>query len=149
MSQDRHHYRFRSDWVLPAPPARVYDVLEDLGSYPTWWREIRRVEQVDEATALLTCRSTLPYDLVFTTQQSRRDRDAGVLEAAMTGDLVGFSRWTIRPSGTATLAVFEEEVEAMKPLLRALAGVARPAFAGNHWLMMRHGRAGLRALLSR
>ena len=144
----RDHYEFRSDWVLAAPFDDVYTVLEDLGTYTSWWPEIRHIEQVDDDSCRITARSRLPYDLVFVTTRSRQDRDAGVLEARLDGDLRGFSRWTLRTSGTATLAVFEEEVEAMKPLLRTLAPVARPAFRFNHWLMMRHGRAGLRARLA-
>jgi len=145
---DRNHYRFRSEWRLPATPDAVYAALEDLEHYPDWWREVRTVEQVDERTARLTCRATLPYDLVFTTQQARRDPDARVLEATLRGDLDGFSRWTISAEGDGALAVFEEEVEAMKPLLRALAPVARPVFRLNHSLMMRHGRSGLTARLT-
>jgi hypothetical protein len=142
-----NEYRFRSQWVLPAPHERVYDALEDLGSYPRWWREVKEAEQVSDEAFDLRCRATLPYDLYFTTTQSRRDREAGVLEARMTGDLDGFSRWSIQPSGTGTLAVFEEEVEATKRLLRVLAPVARPVFRLNHWLMMQHGQNGLRAYL--
>jgi len=142
-----HDYRFRSDWFIPAPIDRVYEALEDLGAYPRWWREVKDAQPLAEDACALTCRATLPYDLVFTTTQSRRDPDAGVLEARMTGDLDGFSRWTIRPSGTGTLAVFEEEVEATKRLLRILAPVARPVFRLNHWLMMHHGRSGLRHYL--
>ena len=141
-------YRFRSDWRLRAAPERVYGVLSDLATYPEWWPEIRRAVQVGDDSAVLTCRSTLPYDLVFTTTQSRRDPDAGVLEAALDGDLAGFSRWTITADGNSTLAVFEEEVEARKRLLRVLAPVARPAFTFNHSLMMKHGQAGLKARLA-
>jgi hypothetical protein len=73
---------------------------------------------------------------------------ARVLEATLSGDLDGFSRWTITAVDGGTVAVFEEEVETTKRALRLLAPVARPAFRANHWLMMRHGQAGLQARLS-
>lgn len=92
----------------------------------------------------ITARSLLPYDLAFVTRQSRRDIDALVLEATMTGDLEGFSRWTLRAEGVRTTAVFDEEVITRKSLLRRLPPMARPAFRANHALMMRHGQAGLR-----
>jgi hypothetical protein len=126
----------------------VYAALAELADYPSWWPEVRRAEPRGHDTYQLTCRSFLPYDLVFTTTQRRRDPIAGVLEASMVGDLTGFSRWTITASGTGTEAVFEEEVEVMKASLRRLAPVARPAFRGNHALMMRHGRRGLAAYVA-
>jgi hypothetical protein len=144
----RNHYAFRSDWRVDAPPGDVFAVLQELVDYPSWWPEVRAAEPVGHDAARLTCRSALPYDLVFTTTQSRRDPVAGILEADLAGDLAGFSRWTITASGAGTLAVFEEEVEATKPLLRRLAPVARPAFRANHRLMMRHGQAGLRTYVA-
>jgi hypothetical protein len=86
--------------------------------------------------------------LDFTVRQSAGDRQAGLLEAALHGDLEGYSRWTLTTSSTGTLAVFDEEVIANKVLLRCLALVARPAFKVNHSLMMNHGRRGLTAYLA-
>jgi len=143
-----NEYSFRSTWRLASPPGDVYAALAELADYPSWWPEVRRAEPRGEDTYQLTCRSFLPYDLVFTTTQRRRDPVAGVLEANMVGDLTGFSRWTITASGAGTEAVFEEEVEVMKASLRRLAPVARPAFRGNHALMMRHGRRGLAAYVA-
>ncbi|MDP9072736.1 MAG: SRPBCC family protein [Actinomycetota bacterium] len=145
---DRNFYRFRSEWRMSAPPADVYRALAELGDYPTWWPEVRSARQVDAEAFDLTCRSLLPYDLVFVSRQTRRDPDAGILEAHLSGDLDGFSRWTITGSSDATLAVFDEEVTANKALLRRLALIARPAFQLNHTLMMSHGRRGLRAYLA-
>jgi hypothetical protein len=145
---DLNHYRFRSEWQLNAPAANVFEVLGALETYPSWWPEIRLAEAITSDSMRLTARSLLPYDLEFISHQARRDTDAGVLEATLTGDLEGFSRWTIRSDGAATTAVFDEEVVAHKPLLRKTALIARPAFRANHRLMMRHGRLGLRTYLA-
>jgi uncharacterized protein YndB with AHSA1/START domain len=145
---DLNSYAFRSTWTLDAPPADVYAVLEEVADYPAWWPEIRRAEPVGDKAFTFTCRSTLPYDLVFTSSQSRHDPEAGVLEAVLTGDLDGFSRWVVSASATGTTAVFEEEVVATKRSLRLLAPVARPAFKANHQMMMRHGQAGLRTYVA-
>jgi hypothetical protein len=144
----RHRYIFRSSWRLEAPPADVTAALEEVGSYPAWWPEVRAATRIDDDTYELRCRSTLPYDLVLETQRSVHDTVGGVLEANLIGDLEGFSRWTITPDGPGTLAVFDEDVVANKRLLQMLEPVARPAFKANHWLMMRHGRAGLRVYLA-
>ena len=145
---DLNLYRFVSHWQLNAPPADVFGILEALETYPAWWPEIRLVEVIAPDSTRITARSLLPYDLAFVTRKSRRDVDALVMEATMTGDLEGFSRWTLRADGAATTAVFEEEVITRKPLLRRLALVARPAFRANHTLMMRHGEQGLRTYLA-
>ncbi|HSV68096.1 MAG TPA: SRPBCC family protein [Mycobacteriales bacterium] len=141
-------YRFRTEWRVPAGPDEAYAVLAALEEYPRWWPEVRRVELEGEEAYRVTVRALLPYELVSVVREDRRDPVAGVLEARMTGDVSGFSRWTVHPDGDGALLVFEEEVEAGKRLLRRLAFVARPAFRANHMLMMRHGERGLRTYLA-
>jgi hypothetical protein len=145
---DRNFYRFRTQWDLNAPPADVFEALAELTDYPNWWPEVRTVTRLTGDEFQLRCRSLLPYDLNFVSRPVRRDRDDGLLEAHLAGDLDGFSRWTITGAGTGTVAVFEEEVVANKALLRRLALIARPAFQANHVVMMRHGRRGLRTYLA-
>ncbi len=145
---ERNFYAFRSEWPLTATAEDVYLALSQLVDYPTWWPEVKTVRQVSGDCCELVCRSLLPYDLAFSSRTTRQDPDARVLEAALDGDLAGFSRWTITPTGTGSLAVFDEEVTAEKALLRRLGRVARPAFQANHALMMRHGRQGLSTFLA-
>ena len=141
-------YEFRSTWLLSAAPNDVYAVLERLADYPLWWPQVRSVTARGHETYELVCRSSLPYELRFTTTQTARDPDARILEANMAGDLDVFSRWTISSAPNGTSAVFEEEVVATKALLRRLELVARPAFKANHTKMMRDGERGLRTYLA-
>ena len=141
-------YVFRSIWHFDAPVADVTTALEAVGDYPAWWPEVRAATRIDEDTYELRCRSTLPYDLVFETRRAVHDPAGGILEANMIGDLEGFSRWTISSVGTGTEAVFDEDVIANKRALQKVELVARPAFKANHWMMMRHGEAGLRVYLA-
>jgi len=143
-----HSYKFRSVWKPAAPVGDVYRALERLADYPLWWPEVKEVLPLSENEYELRCRSLLPYDLVFTTHQTRRDHEARVLEAKLTGDLEGFSRWTIQEFPEGARATFEEEVVANKELVRRLDPLARPAFRANHRLMMRHGERGLRTYLA-
>lgn len=145
---DWSHYRFRTLWALPAPPGTVYDVLEQAENYPRWWPQVREVNRIDDTTGVITIRSVLPYDIAFTAREVRRDREAGVLQIAMTGDLDGWARWTLTAHGSATLARYDQVVDVNKPLLRRLAVPGRPVFRANHWLMMRAGRRGLIAYLA-
>ncbi|MGW3653757.1 SRPBCC family protein [Streptomyces sp. NPDC000878] len=144
---DWSHYRFRTRWTLPAPPATVYDLLEQAEDYPRWWPQVRAVDRLDDTTGVIRIRATLPYDLVFTAREVRRDPAAGILEIAMTGDLDGWARWTLTPAGSGTLARYDQEVDVTKPLMRLLAVPGRPLFRANHALMMRAGQRGLTAHL--
>ncbi len=143
-----HAYSFRSVWTPGAAAADVYLALAHLADYPAWWPEIKEVRPLGEDEYELRCRSLLPYDLVFTTHQTRRDPAARVLEAHLDGDLEGFSRWTVQELPGGARATFEEEVVANKALLRKLDPLGRPAFRANHTLMMRHGERGLRTYLA-
>lgn len=144
---DWSHYRFRSRWILPAPPGAVYAVLERAEEYPRWWPEVRSIDPLDDTSGVITIRSLLPYTMTFTARATRRDPAAGVLEIAMSGDVEGWARWTVTARGSGTLARYDQEVDVRKPLLRLLAVPGRPLFRANHTLMMRSGRRGLLARL--
>ncbi|MEU4684206.1 SRPBCC family protein [Streptomyces xinghaiensis] len=149
---DPHHYRFRSLWTLDAPPGAVYAVLERPEEYPLWWPQVREAERTPSGAGRARFRSVLPYDLVVTARESRRDPGAGVLETVLAGDLEGWARWTVTARGSdgggGSHALFEQEVTVRRKLLRALAVPGRPLFRANHRLMMRGGRRGLRARLA-
>jgi hypothetical protein len=142
------HYSFRSVWHVEADPGTVFDVLADLVSYPAWWPEVREVHRSGELRVATRVRSFLPYDLDFELEEVRREPASGILEVRMTGDLEGFSRWTVSADGGGARLVFEEEADTAKRLLNRLAPLARQAFKLNHAFMMRHGEAGLRTYMA-
>lgn len=144
---DWSHYRFVTVWDLAAPTGAVYRLLEQVERYPRWWPQVRQVTSADDTSGTTRIRSLLPYDLVITVRERRRDPRAGVLEVAITGDLEGWARWTVTPHGAGSRATYEQEVEVRKRLLRVLAVPGRPLFRANHALMMRAGRRGLAARL--
>ncbi|WP_328497515.1 SRPBCC family protein [Streptomyces sp. NBC_00414] len=144
---DWTHYRFRSLWSLAAPLGDVYGALADAERYPRWWPQVREVTPVDGVSGVIRVRSVLPYDLVFTARETRRDMAAGILEITMTGDVDGWARWTLVADGPDTRARYDQEVRVTKPLLRRFAVPGRPVFRANHALMMRAGRRGLAAHL--
>ena len=53
-------FRFHEDWTLPVEPATVLDRLVDLGAYPTWWPQVRAVEQLAEDRACATSPRSRP-----------------------------------------------------------------------------------------
>lgn len=126
----------------------MWDVLYDVPSYPEWWPQVKRVSDLTGENYEIVARSFLPYDLVFTLGQNVADRDGGVLEAELRGDLDGFSRWSIRPARAGSVLVYEQEVVTTGWIFNALAPVARPAFEANHAWMMRSGERGLRTFMA-
>lgn len=145
---DWNHFRFRSLWTLSAPAATVYSALERIEDYPLWWSQVREVTRLDDTTGIVTLRSLLPFDLTSTVREGRRDRETGVLEAGLSGDIDGWARWTVTDLGVhGCLVHYEQEVDVRKPLLRLLAVPARPLLRLNHAAMMRAGRRGLAAHL--
>ncbi|MFI9024863.1 SRPBCC family protein [Streptomyces sp. NPDC053560] len=142
-----HHYRFRSVWLLDAPPDAVLAALERPETYPRWWPQVAEVQQTGEHSGTARIRSVLPFSLRIAAREARLDRAAGVLETELHGDIDGWARWTVGPHGSGTRALYEQEVEVRRPFMRLLAYPGRPFFRLNHALMMRAGRRGLAAWL--
>lgn len=142
-------YRFRSLWSVRAAVPRVFDALVDLASYPVWWPDIRAVNRVDDDTAEVICRSTLPYALTFRLHRALEDPTTGRMRVDMTGDLVGYVQGVVAEHrAVGALLSISQRVVVTKPLLRTLAPVAHPVFRVNHALMMRRGQRGFRAYLT-
>jgi uncharacterized protein YndB with AHSA1/START domain len=142
-------YTFRTQWRIDADPDSVYAALRDVESYPRWWPQVVSARELDAGSGELRCRSMLPYDLVFVARREAEDPDRRVLRARLIGDLAGTTQWTIRADGAWAVAVFDEDVDAHKRLLRATGRLLRPALRLNHDVMMRAGERGLRNHLAR
>jgi hypothetical protein len=158
VSARRYRFRFRSVWWLPAAPQQVFAVLQRAEDYPAWWpqvREVHGVEGDETAEGRARIRSVLPYDLWITVRGTRHDPAAGVLETDLAGDLAGWARWTVSAGGgpgrpeEGAIAVYEQQVEVRKPVMRLLTPLGRPVFRANHAWMMRAGERGLRRWLGR
>jgi Polyketide cyclase / dehydrase and lipid transport len=142
------HYVFQSIWSVEAPFDDLCSVLADVESYPAWWPEIHRVQALGDGRFEMVARSLLPYELCFVSEERPEKSGPGVIDAALSGDLEGFARWTVTEVSGGCRLVYDQEVDTHKKLLDALAPVARPAFRVNHTLMMRHGQAGLRTYMA-
>jgi hypothetical protein len=136
-------YSFTEDWLVPRGPEELYDVLVDVERHPTWWPQVRAVAKLDEDVALVACRSLLPYTLHLELRPVRRDREAGVLDASLDGDLVGSCSWRIAAHPEGSRLLFEQEVTLPSACLRRASTVARPLLVANHAWMMRGALRGL------
>lgn len=143
------HYVFRHRWLVPAPAVEVYAVLAAAEDYPRWWPQVRGTERIDETRGYAVVRAALPYSLRLLLEQEVVDASAGLLRARVSGDLVGWCSWSVRPDGArGARADFEQEVVLGAGRLRTWEPVLRPLLLANHAAMMRGGRRGLTAYLS-
>lgn len=134
-------FRFEREWDVAASPEVVRDVLLDLERYPEWWPQVRAVAKIDDDTARVLCRSTLPYvlDLVLHADQ----RGAEVLRTSISGDLSGWSEFRVRPSGSGAHVAYAQEVVVAHRTLSLASRLLRPLLRWNHDRMMDGCEAGL------
>ncbi len=139
-------YRFSASHTVQAPRDRVHAVLVDLEYYCDWWMQVRGVAKIDDDTALVVCRSVLPYDLELVLTAVSREVD--LLEVRIEGPIRGYARYhLVEASPGVTSLRFEQEVCAESRLMVLASYVARPLLVWNHHRMMRGSEQGLRALL--
>ena len=139
-------YRFSASFTVEAPREQVHGVLVDLEYYCDWWTQVRGVAKIDDDTALVVCRSVLPYDLELVLTAVSREVD--LLEVRIEGPIRGYARYhLVEDSPGVTSLRFEQEVRAESRLMVLASYVARPLLVWNHHRMMRGSEQGLRALL--
>ena len=139
-----NEYRFRSVWSIAAAPHDVFHALVDLAGYPAWWPDVRSVSEVDEDTAEVVCQAVLPYRLTLRMRRAEQDEPSGRLRVDLTGDLVGYIGCRVLAEPGGTRLRIAQDVAVTRPLLRAVAPLARPLLVANHGAMMWRGRRGLR-----
>jgi hypothetical protein len=141
-------YRFYASHTVQAPRDQVHAVLVDLEYYCDWWMQVRGVAKIDDDTALVVCRSVLPYDLELVLTAVSREVD--LLEVQIEGPIRGYARYHLVETGPGVTSLrFEQEVRAESRLMVLASYVARPLLVWNHHRMMRGSEQGLRALLER
>jgi hypothetical protein len=153
-------YRFLTAWLLDAPREQVWEVIHDQKQWPSWWRGVEEVVELDPgdeqsvgSRARMTWRSFLPYNLVFETHTTRIEHPH-LMEGEVKGELAGLGRWRLYEDDSATAVLYEWNVRTTRAWMNLLAPIGRPFFAWNHnWVMARGGeglakRLGCRLLAS-
>ena len=146
-------YRFLTTWLLDAPRERVWEAIHDQKAWPSWWRGVEEVIELEPGDAdglgsfsRLTWRSFIPYDLVFEARTTRVERP-NLLEGQVDGELAGIGRWRLFEHDGATAVLYEWNVRTTRAWMNLLAPIARPIFAWNHdWVMARGGEGIARRL---
>lgn len=143
-------FHLRSDWTVPAPPARVWPALADSPQYPRWWPGFERARQLDDTGDVVHCRVRGDFGLTLEFVQHVAVREPPWrLEFGADGDLIGRGTWTLTAHDGGTRVVMLWEVDLGRPVLRALARLppVKRAMARSHHRVMEQGRRSLAALL--
>lgn len=149
-------FRFEERWEIPeGTPDEVWDVLSDAELLPLWWGDVyKEVVPLDGkgkrtvgSRARARARGFLPYELNFIIEAV--ELDPGRLVAVRTiGDFDGLWRAQLSPADGGTHVALTWQVTVLRPVLKLLAPLLRPAFAWNHRWTTPRGEAGLRRYLS-
>jgi hypothetical protein len=142
-------YHFVSTWRLQAPIERVWEEIFHTERWPSWWKYVHRVDQLDPGDAdglgkrqHLVFTTRLPYRLGFDIQV-RHLQPPTTLEAVATGELDGVGRWTLTPDDGGTLVRYNWDVRTTRWWMNLAAPLARPAFTWNHDALMREAAESL------
>jgi len=143
------NYRFITIWYIEAPIHAVSEAICHSLSWPHWWRNVERVEEIAPGDAQgigsvrrYTWRGHLPYRLTFDIRVIHFEPLA-VIEGIASGDLEGQGRWSFTTDGAVTVVRYEWQVRTMLPWMNLLALFARPFFKWNHNAVMHQGGEAL------
>jgi len=149
-------FRFDESWEIPgASVEEVYDVLARGELLPLWWKGVYlEAEKLsgdgppkvgDRIRA--KARGFLPYQLNFVLEAVTLEPSRHVVVETI-GDFDG--RWSavLAPRDGGVRVDLVWEVTVLRPILRLLAPLLRPAFAWNHRWTTPRGEKGLQAYLA-
>ncbi len=149
-------FRFEERWELPgAKLGQVYDVLSCGELLPQWWKgvylEAEKLTPGDEPKVgdrvRARARGFLPYELNFIVEAVELEPDRRVVVKSI-GDFDGLWSATLTQTETGVSVDLVWEVTVLRPILRLLAPLLRPAFAWNHRWTTPRGEKGLREYLA-
>ena len=149
-------FRFEERWELPgAEVGPVYDVLSRGELLPQWWKgvylEAEKLTPGNEPKVgdrvRARARGFLPYELNFIVEAMELEPDRRVVVKTI-GDFDGLWSATLTQTETGVSVDLVWEVTVLRPILRLLAPLLRPAFAWNHRWTTPRGEKGLREYLA-
>jgi hypothetical protein len=149
-------FRFDESWELPETSVEeVYDVLSRGELLPLWWKgvylEAERVVGQGEPKVgdrfRVKARGFLPYELNFVLEPVALEPPRRVAVKTV-GDFDGLWSATLSPRGHGVHVDIVWQVTVLRPILRVLAPLLRPAFAWNHRWTTPRGENGLRQYLA-
>ena len=148
------HYHFITRWRVEGKAADAYEILNDPLSYPRWWKrprlEVQELAPADGDGLNQTVEFKMKAFYALRWQsRSVETREPYCFSFESTGDFVGRGSWTFRQEGDFVDIMFDWNISAEKPLLRAFSFLLRPLFSANHNRIMARWEESLRAEMKR
>jgi hypothetical protein len=149
-------FRFDEVWEIPgASVAEVYQVLARGELLPQWWKgvylDVEKLTAGDEPKVgdrlRARARGFLPYQLNFIVEAVALEPNRRVVVKTI-GDFDGLWSAALSPGADGALIDIVWEVTVLRPILRLLAPLLRPAFAANHRWTTPRGEKGLSEYLA-
>lgn len=148
---------FHESWTIAdASVGEVYAVLADGERLPLWWKgvylEVHRLgpdgppKVGDRLQA--RARGFLPYELNFILEATALEPDRRV-EVKTIGDFEGLWSAELTQRLDSVHVAIVWQVTVLRPILKFLAPILRPAFAWNHRWTTPRGENGLQEYLTR
>jgi len=142
-------YRFITRWRFQATADAIYSILSEPTEYPRWWPSVYlMVRQLAPGHVRLLTRGWLPYRLRWDATNVEAHPPSRLTIRA-SGDFKGEGVWSIVKDGEFCDVTFDWKVNAIKPLLRYLTFLLRPAFEANHRWAMEQGSRSLELEIAR
>jgi hypothetical protein len=135
-------YSFLTTWLLEASREAVWEVLQDVERWPSWWRGVERTSVLGGDRYRVAWRSRIPYELEFDFAVERTEGPRE-MEGRATGALTGTGHWRLFEQDGVTAVLYDWHVQTTKRWMNVLGPVARPVFEYNHDVVMSWGGEGL------
>jgi uncharacterized protein YndB with AHSA1/START domain len=141
-------YKFHTIWEFGAPRERIWRVLEQPESWPSWWQGLVEVKKLSEGSGGIgtirryTLQAPFGYTLAFqmkTTFLEPMQKMGG----DASGDLEGSGRWELEDVSSGTRVHYHWLVRTKKGWMNWLEPILRPVFACNHKRAMEKAGKGL------
>lgn len=134
------HIETDRSYQLPVAPEELWRVLQQVDDYRTWWPWLRRFDAAALAAGEVwhcLVHPPLPYRVRFAVVLEEV-RAPGVLEATITGNVLGRARIEITDHPVGSQARIVSSLQPSNGVLRLVARVAAPvARFGHDWVLDR------------
>ena len=144
-------FSLNTTWLIPASVEAVWSRLIDTENWPSWWKYVASVEEIEpgDATGLNNVgqycwRTSLPYSLLVNLRVTEI-QPLRLITVNVSGDLQGCGRCQLYSDSVTrqTRVEFKWQVQTCKPWMNRLAAVAAPIFEWNHARVMKSGEESL------
>jgi hypothetical protein len=146
----KRDYAFNSEWVIPAPRKKVWQVLTATPfSWEQWWPQLTKLHvtkitpEYIGTTFNCTFRATSGYRLHATFRVTVSTEPSHITFES-TGDLLGTADWQFTETDGLTHIDIVWKVSTTKWWMNSFGPLLRPLFVSNHNVLMNSGEEGLR-----